>query len=58
MNSPRSKYPSWGPRKLLWRVERDHPDIRINVYVGKTETMVYLDLSGGALHQRGYHLYR
>ena len=35
-------------------VERDHPDIRINVYVGKTETMVYLDLSGGALHQRGY----
>lgn len=35
-------------------VVRDRPDIRINVYVGKTETMVYLDLSGGPLHQRGY----
>ncbi len=22
----RDKHPSWGPRKLLWRVERDHPD--------------------------------
>lgn len=35
-------------------VERDQPDIRINVYLGKTETLVYLDLSGGPLHQRGY----
>ncbi len=22
----RDKHPSWGPRKLLWRVGRDHPD--------------------------------
>lgn len=22
----RDKHPSWGPKKLLWRVERDHPD--------------------------------
>jgi len=35
-------------------VVRDNPDIRINVYIGKTETLVYLDLSGGPLHQRGY----
>ena len=24
--SIRDKHPSWGPRKLLWRVERDHPE--------------------------------
>jgi len=24
--SVRDKHPTWGPRKLLWRVERDHPD--------------------------------
>ncbi|MDH5711788.1 MAG: bifunctional 23S rRNA (guanine(2069)-N(7))-methyltransferase RlmK/23S rRNA (guanine(2445)-N(2))-methyltransferase RlmL [Gammaproteobacteria bacterium] len=35
-------------------VARDNPDIRINVYIGKTETLVYLDLSGEPLHQRGY----
>ncbi len=22
----RDKHPSWGPRKLLWRIERDHPE--------------------------------
>ena len=22
----RNKYPSWGPKKLLWRIERDHPE--------------------------------
>lgn len=35
-------------------VVRDNPDIRINVYVGQSETIVYLDFSGAPLHQRGY----
>ena len=35
-------------------VVRENPDIRINVYVGQSETMVYLDLSGAPMHQRGY----
>ncbi len=35
-------------------VVRENPDIRVNVYIGKSETLVYLDLSGGPLHQRGY----
>ena len=35
-------------------VVRENPDIRVNVYVGQSETMVYLDLSGAPMHQRGY----
>jgi len=35
-------------------VVRENPDIRVNVYVGQSETMVYLDMSGAPLHQRGY----
>ncbi len=35
-------------------VVRDNPDIRVNVYVGQLETIVYLDLSGAPMHQRGY----
>ena len=40
--------------KLRPDVVRENPDIRINVYVGQSETMVYLDLSGAPMHQRGY----
>lgn len=35
-------------------VERDTPDIRINVYLGKQQAAIYLDLSGQPLHIRGY----
>jgi len=35
-------------------VVRENPDIRVNVYAGQSETIVYLDLSGSPLHQRGY----
>jgi len=35
-------------------VVRENPDIRVNVYIGQSETMVYLDLSGAPMHQRGY----
>ena len=35
-------------------VMRENPDIRINVYAGQAESIVYLDLSGSPLHQRGY----
>jgi 23S rRNA (guanine2445-N2)-methyltransferase / 23S rRNA (guanine2069-N7)-methyltransferase len=35
-------------------VERDRPDVRINVYIDKRECILYLDLSGEALHKRGY----
>lgn len=35
-------------------VVRDQPDIRINVYLGKSDCLAYLDLSGDALHRRGY----
>ncbi len=33
---------------------KDNPDIRINVYLSDKQCMVYLDLSGEALHKRGY----
>ena len=35
-------------------VERERPDIRINVYISKTDAVVYLDLAGEPLHIRGY----
>ncbi len=35
-------------------VVRENSDIRVNVYAGQSETIVYLDLSGSPLHQRGY----
>lgn len=35
-------------------IERDTPDIRINVYLGKERAAIYLDLSGQPLHMRGY----
>ncbi|MCK4706528.1 MAG: 23S rRNA (guanine(2445)-N(2))/(guanine(2069)-N(7))-methyltransferase, partial [Gammaproteobacteria bacterium] len=35
-------------------VMRDNPDIRVNVYIGQSDTIVYLDLSGAPMHQRGY----
>lgn len=43
-------------RKKLPRpnVDRDHPDIRIHIWLNKEEASISLDLSGDALHQRGY----
>lgn len=43
-------------RKLDQRpdVARQQPDIRINVYLNKEKASVALDLSGDALHIRGY----
>src|SRR3569623_1027078 len=35
-------------------VERDQPDIRINVYLYRDHATVYLDLSGDSLHRRRY----
>ncbi len=35
-------------------VARERPDIRINMYVGKKSSILYLDLSGEPLHIRGY----
>ena len=35
-------------------VKRDRPDIRINAYIGRRRCILYLDLSGEALHKRGY----
>ena len=35
-------------------VDRDRPDIRVNVYVFKNEARIALDLSGDSLHRRGY----
>ncbi len=35
-------------------IERETPDIRINVYLGKQFSAIYLDLSGQPLHIRGY----
>lgn len=28
----RDRHPSWGPRKLLWRLEKDHPDWELPAY--------------------------
>ena len=35
-------------------IDRDSPDIRINVYLSDKQCLLYLDLSGDALHKRGY----
>ena len=35
-------------------IDRSRPDIRINVYLSDKQCVVYLDLSGDALHKRGY----
>ncbi len=35
-------------------IDRENPDIRINVYLSDKECLLYLDLSGDALHKRGY----
>ena len=35
-------------------IDRDTPDIRINVYLSDKQCLLYLDLSGDALHKRGY----
>jgi 23S rRNA (guanine2445-N2)-methyltransferase / 23S rRNA (guanine2069-N7)-methyltransferase len=35
-------------------VERHRPDIRLNAYIDKKNCTLYLDLSGEALHMRGY----
>lgn len=35
-------------------VERETPDIRINVYVHRDNARIALDLSGSSLHRRGY----
>lgn len=35
-------------------IDRTEPDIRINVYINKQKGRIALDLSGEALHKRGY----
>jgi 23S rRNA (guanine2445-N2)-methyltransferase / 23S rRNA (guanine2069-N7)-methyltransferase len=35
-------------------VEKEYPDIRIHVYLNREELIISLDLSGEALHLRGY----
>jgi len=35
-------------------VDREHPDVRINVYVYRDRARIALDLSGSSLHRRGY----
>ncbi|MFK7858769.1 MAG: bifunctional 23S rRNA (guanine(2069)-N(7))-methyltransferase RlmK/23S rRNA (guanine(2445)-N(2))-methyltransferase RlmL [Granulosicoccus sp.] len=35
-------------------VDRDTPDIRINVYLFRNQARVAIDLSGSSLHRRGY----
>ncbi len=35
-------------------ISKDNPDIRINVYLSDKQCLLYLDLSGEALHKRGY----
>lgn len=35
-------------------ISKDRPDIRINVYLSDKQCLLYLDLSGEALHKRGY----
>jgi len=35
-------------------IDREAPDIRINVYLSDKQCLIYLDLSGEALHKRGY----
>ncbi|MBI1422414.1 MAG: bifunctional 23S rRNA (guanine(2069)-N(7))-methyltransferase RlmK/23S rRNA (guanine(2445)-N(2))-methyltransferase RlmL [Gammaproteobacteria bacterium] len=35
-------------------VDTEQPDIRINIYLFRNQATLYLDLSGGSLHRRGY----
>ena len=35
-------------------VEKEHPDLRINIHIDKDQVSVALDTSGASLHQRGY----
>ena len=35
-------------------ISKDNPDIRINVYLSDNQCLLYFDLSGEALHKRGY----
>ena len=35
-------------------VEKDYPDLRINIHIDKDQVSVALDTSGVSLHQRGY----
>lgn len=35
-------------------IDRDRPDIRVNAYISEKESSLYIDLSGEALHKRGY----
>lgn len=35
-------------------IDRESPDVRINVYLSDKQCMVYLDMSGDALHKRAY----
>ena len=35
-------------------VEKDFPDVRINIHIDKDQCSVALDTSGNSLHQRGY----
>lgn len=35
-------------------VDKDHPDLRINIHIDKDQCSVALDSSGNSLHQRGY----
>ncbi len=35
-------------------VDRDMPDVRINIFINKDKAILSLDLSGNALHKRGY----
>jgi len=35
-------------------IDREHPQVRLNVYLSDKQCLLYLDLSGDALHKRGY----
>lgn len=35
-------------------VDREHPDVRIHIYVFRDQARVSIDLSGAGLHRRGY----
>jgi 23S rRNA (guanine2445-N2)-methyltransferase / 23S rRNA (guanine2069-N7)-methyltransferase len=37
-------------------IEKDQPDIRVNVHIQKGIAMISLDLSGESLHRRGYRV--
>lgn len=39
-------------------VDRDQPDVRVNVYLFKNRARVSIDLAGHSLHQRGYRQQR